>query len=578
MKRLLAYIWQFRTLVIIPFTAMFVSLVLDMFNPYLAGKIVDDVLIGGNYGVLPIFLFYLLLITIARVVLGYIKDFLSDFMATKVSKKLKTELYTHIQKLSYTYFDKVNTGELLSRISEDVDNVWKTVSFGFRLLVEQITYFLIATSILLVLNWKLAILCTIVVSPIAWIAVSLEKVAGATYGSISDQTAKMNTTAQENISGVRLVKAFAREKYEISKFLSLNKKYYKLNMDQANIFAKYFPLIEFLTNLTVIALVCFGGYLTIMGDLSYGTLVAFIMYSNMLIWPMRLLGWLTSMMAQNKASAERIFAILDTVPEITNTKNPVMKDIVGKIQFKNISLSYNEETVLKDINLTALPGQTIAIMGSTGSGKTSLINLIGRYYEVRAGQVLIDDIDIKQHSLENLRTNMAVVSQDTFLFSETIAENVRLGNTKASLEEVNTACELACVSDFINELPDGYDTIVGERGIGLSGGQKQRISIARALIKEAPILILDDATSALDTETEFRLLKNLKNIKSNCTTFIIAHRISAVKNADIIIYMESGRIVESGTHEDLLKLKGKYFKVYDVQFKDFSSLQGEVIE
>jgi ATP-binding cassette subfamily B multidrug efflux pump len=578
MLRLLKYIWNYKILVIVPSGAMFASLVLDMFNPYISKDIVDKVIVNGETNILPRLLILLLVITLVRTVLGYIKEVVSDYLATKISKELKFELYNHIQTLPYSYFDKANTGELLSRISEDVDNVWKTIAFGFRLLIEQAGYFIIATAILLYLNWKLAVVCTIVVLPIALIAVKLEKEVGVIFDKISDQTALMNMTAQENISGVRLVKAFAREKFEILKFLKLNKSYYKLNMEQTNIFAKYFPLIEFLTNLTTIVLVCFGGYLVIKTGMSYGTLVAFVMYSGMLIWPMRLLGWLTSIMAQNKASAEKIFAILDTKPEIKDPADPVHPEkIKGEITFNNVSLKYDNENVLHNISLTVKPGETTAIMGTTGSGKTSIVNLIGRYYDVNEGSVLVDGCDVRKLSLHDLRSKMAVVSQDTFLFSETIEENVRLGNFQATMEDIKKACDYACASEFISELPEGYSTIIGERGIGLSGGQKQRLSIARALVREARILILDDSTSALDMETEFRLLKNLKNLHIKPTTFIIAHRISAVKNADQIIFIEDGRIVEKGTHNELLTLKGRYYDIYREQFKDFASLESEVV-
>ncbi len=578
MLRLLKYIWSYKILVIVPSAAMFASLILDMFNPYISKDIVDKVIVNGEMNILPRLLILLLVITLIRTVLGYIKEVVSDYLATKISKELKTELYNHIQTLPYSYFDKANTGELLSRISEDVDNVWKTIAFGFRLLVEQAGYFMIATAILLYLNWKLAVVCTIVVLPIALIAVKLEKEVGVIFDKISDQTALMNMTAQENISGVRLVKAFAREKFEILKFLKLNQSYYKLNMEQTNIFAKYFPLIEFLTNLTTIVLVCFGGYLVIRTGMSYGTLVAFVMYSSMLIWPMRLLGWLTNIMAQNKASAEKIFAILDTKPEIKDPADPVHpEEIKGEITFNNVSLKYGNEDVLHNVNISVKPGETTAIMGTTGSGKTSIVNLIGRYYDVNEGSVLVDGCDVRKLSLHDLRSKMAVVSQDTFLFSETIDENVRLGNFQATMEDIKKACDYACASEFISELPDGYSTIIGERGIGLSGGQKQRLSIARALVREASILILDDSTSALDMETEFKLLKNLKNLHNKPTTLIIAHRISAVKNADQIIFIEDGRIVEKGTHNELLTLKGRYYDIYREQFKDFASLESEVV-
>jgi ATP-binding cassette, subfamily B, multidrug efflux pump len=578
LNRLLKYVWKYKLQVCIPAVAMVLGMLLDMLNPYLAKVIVDVVIKNKRFKILPMILLILLGIAVSRAILGYFKEYLADDLATRVSKKLKQDLYNHIQSLPYSYFDSMNTGELMSRISEDIDNIWKTVGFGFRLLVENAAYFIIATIILFTLNVKLAIVCTVVVLPIAFIAMRLEKVVGITFGKISDQTAALSTTAQENISGVRLVKAFSREKHEILKFLELNKTNYKLNMEQTNIFAKYFPLIEFLTNVSGVLLICFGGYLVIKANMTLGTLVAFTMYSWMLIWPMRMLGWLMNTMAQNMASTKKIFAIMDVQPSIKNNENPILlNELEGYIKFKNVSFSYNEELVLKNINLEIKPGETIAIMGTTGSGKTSLINLIGRYYDVNEGAVFVDGHDVKTLELDSLRSKMSVISQDTFLFSETIKENVKIGNYEATADEIESACISACADDFILKLQEGYETIIGERGIGLSGGQKQRISIARALVRKANILILDDATSALDMETEYALLKNLNDNSKKVTTFIIAHRISAVKNADQIIYLEGGSIVEKGTHEELLSKKGKYHEIFCQQFKDFEDLEGEAV-
>ena len=578
MKRILNYVLKRKILVIIPVLAMLLSIVLDMFNPYFSKLMVERVITNKELSLLPTILISLAGIAIARSILGYVKEFLADYLATEVSKAMKAELFDHIQGLPYSYFDSMNTGELMSRIGEDVDNIWRTVSFGFRLLVENGLYFVIASSILFYLNWILALACIAIMVPIAFISIRLEKIAGETYGKISDQAAEMNTVAQENISGVRLVKAFAREKHEILKFLKMNETNYKLNVEQTNIFSKFFPQIEFLTNVAVVLVICLGGILVIKGNLSLGTLVAFIGYIWMLIWPMRMLGWLTNMIAQNNASAIRIFKILDTKADIKSEEGSiVLKEIKGSIKFSNVTFKYNEEVVLKNINLEVAPGSTIALMGTTGSGKTSIINLVGRYYDVMEGSISIDGHDDKNINLESLRSKMSVVSQDVFLFSESVKDNIKLGKSEASMNTIIEACKEACAHEFINELEDGYETIVGERGIGLSGGQKQRISIARALIRDASILILDDASSALDMETEYSLLKNLKHRKKRPTTFIIAHRISAVKNADKIAFLENGCIVESGTHTELLKLKGKYYEIYKEQFKDFEDLESEVV-
>lgn len=578
MKRVFKYVWRYKPLLIIPSIAMILSIALDMLNPYVQKIMIDKVILKSDLSLLVPLLIGIAGITIFRAIFGYVKEYLFDYLSVKVNVDLKKDLFDHIQSLSYSYFDGMNTGELMSRIGEDIDNIWRTISFGLRLLIENAIYFLTASVILFYLSWKLALVCLTIMLPIAYLAMKLEKKIGDAYGKISDQAAVINTTAQENIAGVRLVKAFAREKHEILKFLELNNVNFKLNMEQNNVIAKYFPIIEFLTNIAIVFMISLGGVYVIKEDISIGTLVAFNGYIWMLIWPMRMLGWLTNMMAQNNASAKKIFKILDTDPEIKDGDLSVsLNNMKGAVEFRNVSFKYHDEYVLKNINIKAKAGSTIAIMGTTGSGKTSIINLIGRFYDASEGEVFIDSTSVKDLYLKDLREKMAVVSQDTFLFSETIEENIRHGKAAGSISEIKKACKDACADEFIEGFEEGYSTLIGERGIGLSGGQKQRISIARALIRDSKILILDDATSALDMETEYTLLKNLNNRKNKPTTFIIAHRISAVKNADEIIYLDNGSIAERGTHEELLKKRGKYYNIYCDQFKEFEDAEGEVI-
>jgi len=578
MKRLLSYIKKYKALVIIPFISMLFAIILDMFNPYLVKIIIDRVLKGREYSILNLVLLALAAITVGRAVLGYIKEYLSDLLAVRVAQDLKQDLFDHIQSLPFSYFDNMNTGELMSRIGEDVDNIWRTIAFGLRLFIENIICFVIATSILFYLSWKLTLFCIIALPPIAFLAMQLEKKIGQSFENISDHNAVLSTTAQENIAGVRLVKAFSREKHEILKFLELNKKNYDLNVEQSNIIAKYFPPMELFTNISIVLMISLGGILVIKDNISLGTLVAFNGYIWSLIWPLRMLGWLTNMLAQNNASAKKIFKILDLEPAIKDNEACVTTNTIkGDIEFKNVSFKYKEDFVLRDLSIKAKSGSTVAIMGTTGSGKSSIINLIGRYYDVQEGKVSVDGINVKNLCLKDLRSSMSVVSQDVFLFSDSIEANIRFGKEDATEEEIKEACRIACASEFIDELEEGFQTVIGERGIGLSGGQKQRISIARALVSDASILVLDDATSALDMETEYELLKNLHDKKNKPTTFIIAHRISAVKNADQIIFLENGHIVEKGTHSELLEKRGKYYEVYCEQFKDFEQVEGEVV-
>ncbi len=578
MTRVLKYVSKYKLMLIIGTLSMLAVIGVDLFIPYLQQIFIDDGVIAGNNNIIIKVLLGMLLITIVKAIFGYLKEFIYDLLSVKVHEDIKNDLFNHIQKLEFKYFDNINTGELMSRIGEDVENIWQTIGFGLRLFIENIIYFVVSTVILFKLNFTLALACFIIMIPIGFIAIKLENKFGKSYEEISDQTAKINTTAQENIAGVRLVKAFSREKYEITKFLKMNRSYYDLNMKQAKIIGDFFPPIEFLTNISLVIMIVFGGYLVMKENITIGVLVAFSGYIWNLIWPMRMLGELIDLLSRNSASAKKIFEIMDREPEIkSKEKSYKNDDLKGDITFNNVSFKYNDEYVLKNINLDIKAGDTVAIMGTTGSGKSTLINLIGRYYDLSEGSIQIDNVDIKDYDLDFLRKNMSIVPQDTFLFSDSIINNIKFSNENAQTKEVEKAASLACALDFIEELEEGLYTEIGERGLGLSGGQKQRISIARALVRNSKVLILDDSTSALDMETEHELLKNLSKRAVKSTTFIIAHRISAVKNADIIIYLENGEIKEKGTHEELLKLKGKYFDIYCNQFKDFNEIEEEVV-
>lgn len=557
---------------------MLISIGLDLINPYLTQIMIDNVITQKRYGMLSSLLAVVAFIAIARAILGYIKEYGFDWMSTKVAIDIKKDLFNHIQRLSFSYFDNMNTGELMSRINEDVDNIWRASGFGAALFLENAIYFILASVILIKLNWLLAIVCLATMPILAYTTIKLEKQINKAFGDISDQTVILNTTAQENIAGVRLVKAFAREKHEILKFLKLNRTNYDLNLEVNRIWAKYNPLQDFLGNVSTILVVCVGGILVIKNQISLGTLVAFNSYVWMLIWPMRMIGWLTNILAQSAASAKKIQKILDSKVEIESPEDAIVLDsIQGNIEFKNVSFKYRDETILDNVNIKIPANSTVAIMGTTGAGKSSLISLIGRYYDVCEGAVLVDGIDVRKLDLNMLRKQMSVVPQDTFLFSDTIEKNIQFGKADASLEEIKKACNDACALNFIEKLDDGFDTVIGERGIGLSGGQKQRLSIARAIIRNSKILILDDSTSALDMDTEYNLLKNLYSRKHKTTTFIIAHRISAVKNADIIVFFDNGSIAEMGTHNELLNKKGKYYAVYCEQFKDLDNNESEVV-
>ncbi|CDM70170.1 ABC transporter, permease/ATP-binding protein [Clostridium bornimense] len=578
MNRIIKYVLKHKLKLSIGTISMFIVIAADLCIPYMQKEFLDGGIIKGNHTVIIYTIAGILLMSLIKATFGYCKEYYYDLISSDVHEDIKNDLFNHLQKLEFKYFDGMNTGELMSRIGEDAENIWQTIGYGLRLFVENIIYFVFSTIILFSLNWELTLACIVVMIPIGIIEVKLEKVFGNCYGKISDKTAEINTTAQENIAGVRLVKAFAREKYEISKLLKMNREYYDLNMEQGKAIGRFFPPIEFLTNMSLIIMITLGGYLVMKKTITLGVLVAFSGYIWNLIWPMRMLGELTDMISRTIASAKKIFNIIDRLPVIKSNENCYNPEKVdGTIEFKNVCFKYDNENVLEDISIKIAKGSTVAIMGTTGSGKSTLVNLIGRYYDVHSGEIFIDGVNIKDYDLQVLRSNMSIVPQESFLFSDTIFNNITFSNNIATFDDVKDACTVSCCINFIENLPDGFNTEIGERGIGLSGGQKQRISIARALVRKAPIMILDDATSALDMETEHTLLQNLKSNKRTCTTFLIAHRISAVKDADMILYLEDGKIKENGTHKELLDLKGAYYNVYCEQFKDFKDTEIEVV-
>ncbi|MEG1257200.1 ABC transporter ATP-binding protein [Clostridium sp.] len=578
MKKILNYVKSHKLVTLFGTISMVMVICADLTMPYITGVFIDDVLTGKKYELISLILWTIVGITVVKFIFGYLKEYLFDYLGIEVSKGVKETLFKHIEGLSFSYFDKVNTGELMSRVGEDADNILDLMGFGLRLCIENVIYFLIASVLLLKISLPLTLVALSTMPFIAYITMKSEKKMDDVYDRISDHIAELNTTAQENIAGVKLVKAFGREKHEILKFLKYNSKNYDLQMEHTSIWIKFFPLEEFLGNLSVVLVTCIGGILVIYNKISIGQLVAFTSYLWMLIWPMRELGWLINLMSRSKASIGKIDKILAVDTTISNSKDAIVpKEIKGEISFKNVSFMYDEKNVLENINLNIKAGTTVAIMGTTGSGKSTLMGLLGRNYDATEGVIEVDGVDVKNLDVKSLRDSISIVPQDSFLFSDTIESNLRYGKNNATREEMEEAVELACAKEFVDALEEGYGTLIGERGLGLSGGQKQRLCIARSLLRESKILILDDSTSALDMETEYELLRNLYHGEIKKTTFIIAHRISAVKNADLILYMEDGRIVEQGNHESLLDKEGKYFEIYQTQFKDFLELSGDEV-
>ena len=566
-NRVLAYMAKWWYLYLIGFAAMFLAIYLDMKGPQVTQSIIDDVIVDGQVWILMRLLLMLLGIGFGRAICGYVKEFIFDCAGVRVGRDLRKMLFGHIQGLGVDYFDRTNTGELMARVKDDVDRIWSVTGFIGMLIVESIVHTIAVLYCMFHISPALMLVPLVTMPLVGWTAVRLENKLDRVYQDISEQNAELNTVAQENLAGVRTVKSFAREDYEIEKFRRQNGKYYELNMKLASVLAKYEPNISFYTKIMLVCVIIVGGIMVIRGQITIGQLGAFTEYANNIIWPMECLGWLSNELAAAFASYKKVDAIMEEEARIKDPEHPVQVDGVrGEIAFDHVDLEIDGHKILRDISFHVDAGKTLGIMGMTGSGKSSVINLLERFYDAAAGRVMIDGRDVRTMRLEDIRKNIAVVMQDVFLFSDTIQENISVG--QRDVLEYETVCQAAGAAsahDFIQRLSDQYDTVIGERGVGLSGGQKQRISIARALAKKTPILILDDSTSALDMETEYQIQTELGKLE-DVTKLIIAHRISAVRHADEIIILKDGQIAERGTQERLMEKKGMYYETYLAQY------------
>ncbi len=575
MKNIRKYVMQYWYFYLFAIICLLLVIALDMIYPQITKQIINEVFIGGQRELLPGLLLGIVLIGIGRCVFGYCKEFTFDRCSARIGAKMRKDLFRHIQSLSVDYFDDTNTGELMARVKDDIDRIWDVLGFVGMLIIEVVVHVISVLYCMFSLNWKLTFIPLLFMIACGVTAVIMEKKLDKIYEEISEENAELTTVAEENLSGVRTVKAFVREKFEIQKFLSHNKRYYDLNMRQAKTMVRYYPFFQFVGVLLPVCMTILGGYMVIKGEMDLGSLAAYVEYSRNCTWPMEMVGWLTNSVSSAIASRKKIAKIYEKTSSIQETENPVVLEKVnGSLDFSHVSFSIDDTEILDDITFSLPQGKTLGIMGATGSGKSSIVNLLQRFYDATEGKISLDGVDVKELSLKQVRESSAVVLQDVFLFSDTIEENIKMGQRKTMpLKEVQKAANLAQASSFIEDLEEQYETVIGERGVGLSGGQKQRISIARALSKHCPILVLDDSTSALDMETEHEIQKMLSGLHDT-TKIIIAHRISAVRHADEIIYLKDGKIAERGTHEQLLAQKGLYYDTYMAQYGAFLAEAG----
>lgn len=566
----LSFLKKYRVRMIVGLILVFITSLLVLINPQISGMIVDEVIEGQHYEKLGILLLIMIGVTLVRSLLRF--TFLMCFESSSqgLVYDMREEAYRKLMKEDFNFFNKNRTGDLMSRQTGDMDAVRHMVSHVIYFSFENILVFLMALVMIFSVNVKMA-LCMLIVLPFTLaVTLSQRRHIKPAFDRVRDCFSSLNAFAQETIAGNRVVKAFAKEDYELEKFDSENDGYRDAQLNAASIWMKYIPMFEILSQCLTIILMIMGGFMVIDGEMTIGNMVTVNGYLWMLNSPLRQAGWIINDLQRFLTAIEKIYKVYTTEPDIKQPEHVVEKrKLKGSVTFDHVNYYTNDDTVLKDISFHVEPGQTVGIIGATGSGKSSLINLICRFYDVNQGRVLVDDIDVRNLNLQTLRGNIGIAMQDVFLFSDTIEGNIAYGNPDCTFEQVQAAAKIANADEFIREMPEGYDTIIGERGVGLSGGQKQRISLARAILKDPSIIILDDTTSAIDMETESMIQNELKKISDERTVFIIAHRISSIIHADQILVLDNGRLVERGTHEQLLAKKGYYSTVFHHQYGEF---------
>jgi len=542
--------------------------------PLLYGRITDDVILAAGATEARIRLLVILALLLAAVyglnsLLAFARGYVMHVLGEKLILTLRKDVYRHLQQLSVSYFDTRQTGEIMSRVTADTQVVEEFVNHAADTLVADVIKMVAMCVVMFVISPVLSVIALVPVPVLFYAGFRFARRIKGVYRAVRERLGEINAGIQERISGVRVVKAFAREDYEFENFRRDAENYYDERVRAVRMWTSFFPSVDMLVRLGHIAVWVAGPVLILRGEATMGTLVVFTSYLGMLYEPVGSLARINDTIQRSLAAAERIFEIIDEEPAIKDPPHPVpLGRIRGEVEFDHVWFRYEDgEEVLKDICLRALPGQIVALVGRSGAGKTSLVNLIPRFYDPVQGRVLIDGIDIRNVRQSELRSQVAMVLQDTFLFNGTVRENIRYGKLDATDEEIEAAARAANAHDFILEMPDGYDTEIGERGVKLSGGQKQRVAIARAILSDPRILILDEATSSVDSESEYLIHRAMDRLMEGRTTFVIAHRLSTVKHADQIVALEHGRIVEIGDHRSLLSADGVYSQMYAMQFR-----------
>jgi len=548
--------------------------------PWLLGQVIDVGVRAGRLSDLLLAAGAILATSTLRGVFAYGQGYLSQSVSNLVAYDLRDRLYDHLQRLSFSFHDDSETGQLMSRMTADIEAIRNFIPNGFIRGVTAIATFGAVSVILFLQDWRLALVTLICVPVILFLARQVMKRLRPLWQDVQNEMGSLGTIMQESLSGVRVVKSFAREEFEIQKYDTKNRELRELSLSAMRLSAWNQPLMVLALNVVTVLVLWVGGVIVISRHLTLGTLVAVTQYVLVLGMPVRTFGFMINWFMRGLSGGTRIFSVLDTEPEIVDAPNAeALPQVAGHVRFEDVSFAYGTgPTVLHNLDIEARPGQVIALLGPTGSGKSTILHLLPRFYDVTTGRITVDEKDIREVTQASLRRNVGLVLQDVFLFNATLRDNIAYGVANATEEQILAAAKVARVDDFVKKFPDGYATWVGERGVTLSGGQKQRVAIARTLLLNPRILILDDSTSSVDMETEYLIQQALEAVMRGRTTFVVASRLRTIKSADQILVLEHGRIVERGTHAMLVKQNGPYARLYDLQLREQEEFEARTLE